>query len=133
MDQPRMSSTLMGLLAGVALILALIGIYGVISYSIGERRREIGIRIALGADRRTILKLVVGRTITFVVCGLVVGTATVIALGRLLETMMYGMSSRDPLVLIVVSVFLAATAIFASWRPAIRATRIDPMVALRSE
>jgi putative ABC transport system permease protein len=131
--QPRMASTLMGLLAGLAVVLAAVGIYGVISYSVSERKREIGIRIAVGADARTISRLVVGRVMCFVLGGIVVGIAGALALTRLLETMLYGMSPRDPMVIAGVSLLLAGAALLASWLPARRATRIDPMLVLRSE
>lgn len=132
-DHPRMASTLMGLLAGLAVVLAAVGIYGVISYSVSERKREIGIRIAVGADAHTIFKLVVGRVMSFVLGGIVVGIAGALALTRLLETMLYGMSPRDPIVIAGVSLLLAGTALLASWLPARRAARIDPMIVLRSE
>jgi len=128
-----MASTLMGLLAGLAVVLAAVGIYGVISYSVSERKREIGIRIAVGADTLTIFRLVVGRVMSFVLGGIVVGIAGALALTRLLETMLYGMSPRDPIVIAGVSLLLAGTALLASWLPARRATRIDPMIVLRSE
>jgi ABC-type antimicrobial peptide transport system permease subunit len=132
-DHPRMASTLMGLLAGLAVVLAAVGIYGVISYSVSERKREIGIRIAVGADAHTIFKLVVGRVMSFVLGGIVVGIAGALALTRLLETMLYGMSPRDPIIIAGVSLLLAGTAFLASWLPARRAARIDPMIVLRSE
>ena len=132
-DQPRMASTLMGLLAGLAVVLAAVGIYGVISYSVGERKREIGIRIAVGADGRTIFRLVVGRVMTFVLGGIIVGIGGALALTRFLETMLYGMAPRDPIVIAGVSLLLAGTALLASWLPARRATRIDPMIVLRAE
>jgi ABC-type antimicrobial peptide transport system permease subunit len=128
-----MASTLMGLLAGLAVVLAAVGIYGVISYSVSERKREIGIRIAVGADGRTIFRLVVGRVMSFVLGGIVVGIAGALALTRLLETMLYGMSPRDPIIIAGVSLLLAGTAFLASWLPARRATRIDPMIVLRAE
>jgi predicted permease len=132
-DHPRMASTLMGLLAGLAVVLAAVGIYGVISYSVSERKREIGIRIAVGADGHAIFRLVVGRVMSFVLGGIVVGIAGALALTRLLETMLYGMPPRDPIVIAGVSLLLAGTALLASWLPARRATRIDPMIVLRSE
>ena len=132
-DHPRMASTLMGLLAGLAVVLAAVGIYGVISYSVSERKREIGIRIAVGADGHTIFRLVVGRAMSFVLGGIVVGVAGVLGLSRLIETMLYGMPPRDPMVIAGVSMLLAGTALLASWLPARRAARIDPVIALRSE
>lgn len=132
-DHPRMASTLMGLLAGLAVVLAAIGIYGVISYSVNERKREIGIRIAVGADGHAILKLVVGRVMSFVLGGIFVGIAGALVLARLLETMLYGMPPRDPIIITGVSLLLAGIAFLASWLPARRATTIDPMIVLRSE
>jgi predicted permease len=132
-DHPRMASTLMGLLAGLAVVLAAVGIYGVISYSVSERKREIGIRIAVGAGGQTIFRLVVGRAMSFVLGGIVVGIAGALALSRLLDTMLYGMPPRDPMVIAGVSLLLAGTALLASWLPARRAARIDPVIALRSE
>ena len=132
-EQPRMNSTLMGLLAGLAVVLAAVGIYGVISYSVSERRREIGIRIAVGADPRAILKLVLGRVMCFVFGGIVLGIVGALALTRVLETMLYGMAPKDPIVTAGVSLLLAGSAVLASWLPARRATRIDPMIVLRSE
>ena len=133
MDYPRMASTLMSLLAGLAVVLALIGVSGVISYSVAERRREIGIRIAVGADARAILKLAVGRTFGFVIGGIALGIVGALAMTRILESMLYGMPPKDPIIITGVSLLLAVTAILTSWLPARRATRIDPMIVLRSE
>jgi putative ABC transport system permease protein len=133
MDYPRMASTLMSLLAGLAVVLALIGVSGVISYSVAERRREIGIRIAVGADARAILKLAVGRTFGFVIGGIALGIVGALAMTRILESMLYGMPPKDPIIITGVSLLLAVTALLTSWLPARRATRIDPMIVLRSE
>jgi putative ABC transport system permease protein len=133
MDYPRMASTLMSLLAGLAVVLALIGVSGVISYSVAERRREIGIRIAVGADARAILKLAVGRTFGFVIGGIALGIVGALAMTRILESMLYGMPPKDPIIITGVSLLLAGTALLTSWLPARRATRIDPMIVLRSE
>jgi predicted permease len=133
MDHPRMASTLMSLLAALAVVLALIGVYGVISYSVAERRREFGIRIAVGAGAPAILKLAVGRTIGFVVGGIALGIVGALAMTRVLESMLYGMPPKDPIIIAGVSLLLAGTALLASWLPARRATRIDPMIVLRSE
>ena len=133
MNHPRMASTLMGLLAVLAVTLAVIGVYGVISYSVAERRREFGIRIAVGAGARAILKHAVGRTIGFVFGGIVLGVVGALAMTRVLESMLYGMPPRDPIIITGVSLLLAGTAFIASWLPARRATRIDPMLVLRTE
>jgi predicted permease len=132
-DQSRMASTLMGLLAGLAAMLAAVGIYGVISYSVSERKREIGIRIAVGADAQAIFRLVIGRVMSFVIGGIVVGVGCALAMSRLLENMLYGTPPRDPLIIGGASLLLLVVAFLAGWLPARRATKIDPMVALRSE
>src|SRR5262245_27099915 len=132
-DQPRMASTLMGILAGLAMLLAGVGIYGVISYSCGERKREIGIRIAVGADPRSIFALVISRVMGFVFVGIVLGILGALALMRTIEALMYGSQPRDPVVIGAVSFLLAGIAFVAVWLPARRATKIDPMIALRCE
>jgi putative ABC transport system permease protein len=132
-EQPRMASTLMGLLAGLAITLAAVGIYGVISYSAGERRREIGIRIAVGADARSIFTLVISRVMGFVFAGIALGILGALALMRSIEALLYGTPPGDPLIMAAVSILLACTALLAGWLPARRATKIDPMIALRCE
>ena len=132
-DQPRMASRLMALMAALAMVLAGVGIFGVISYSVGERKREIGIRIALGADSRAILRTVVGRVLGWVLTGIVIGIGAALAFTRVLESLLYGMPARDPVVIAGVSLALLSTALLASWLPAQRATRIDPMTTLRCD
>ncbi|MEW6211441.1 MAG: ABC transporter permease [Acidobacteriota bacterium] len=129
----RFNMTLMGIFAGVALALAIVGIYGVMSYSVSERTREIGIRSALGATRAEVLSLVLrdGLKLTFV--GLAAGVATALAATRLMSSLLYGVSATDPATFVVVSIILAGSALGACFAPARRATKVDPVIALRYE
>ena len=129
----RFAMILLGVFAGLALVLASIGIYGVISYVVGQRTREIGIRMALGAERGTVLKMVLLQAGRMVVGGLVVGLVAAIALTRLMSTMLFGVSPMDPVTLLGVTVLLALVALLACYWPARRATLVDPTVALRYE
>jgi putative ABC transport system permease protein len=124
---------LMGLFAVAALVLALIGLYGVISYSVAQRIHEIGVRIALGAQRGDVHRLVLGRGLALAITGVVIGTASTLAVTRLLSSLLYGVNPRDPLTIVVVSAVLMVTAMLACYVPARRAARVDPMVALRQE
>jgi putative ABC transport system permease protein len=129
----RLVSVLLGTFATVALILAGLGIYGVISYNVAQRTREMGIRAALGATERTLLRLILDRGVRLTLIGLAIGTAGAIALTRLMATLLFGVGARDPLTMVSVGVILAGVAIMASYVPARRATRVDPVVALRYE
>ncbi|HKS29936.1 MAG TPA: ABC transporter permease [Pyrinomonadaceae bacterium] len=129
----RLSVTLLGLFAGLAFLLACVGIYGVISYSVTQRTHEIGVRIALGASQRDILKLVVGQGMKMVVLGLVLGLIASFALTRVMASLLFKVSATDPATFLLVSLLLAVVAFLASFIPARRATRVDPMVALRYE
>jgi putative ABC transport system permease protein len=129
----RLQSVLLGLFATVALLLAGIGIYGVLSYSVAQRTHEIGIRAALGATERSLMQLVLGRGVLLTAAGLVIGVGGSLALTRLMASLLYGVGARDPATMLTVSALLAAVAVIACYVPARRATRTDPLVALRSE
>ena len=129
----RLVSVLLGTFATVALVLAGLGIYGVISYNVAQRTREMGIRAALGATERSLLRLILDRGVRLTLVGLAIGTGGAIALTRLMATLLFGVGARDPLTMVSGGVILAGVAIIASYVPARRATRVDPVVALRYE
>ena len=133
MSRPRLYAVLLGIFAAVAMILAAIGIYGVLSYVVALRAREIGIRMALGAQSVQVLAVVLRQTTMLTVIGVVVGLVGAAALSRYLEGMLYGLTPLDPTTFLAVVVVFAAVATVASYVPARRATRVDPLVALRSE
>jgi len=132
-SRPRFQSVLLGAFAGLALLLAAIGIFGVISYSVAQRTHEIGIRMALGAERRQVLSLVVGQALTIAIGGAVGGLAGAFTLTRYLRTLLFEVSATDAATFIVFPVLLCAVAVAASYLPARRAARIDPLTALRYE
>lgn len=131
--RPRLIALITGIFAGIALLLAAIGIYGVMAYSVSTRKQEMGIRVALGAEPEDILKLVVGQGMRMTLLGIGVGIAVSLALTRLLAGLLYGVRATDPLVFGGASLLLVATALLACYLPARRATRVDPIVVLRSE
>jgi putative ABC transport system permease protein len=130
---PRFTGWLMAIFAGIALALAVIGIYGVVSYSVSRRTREIGVRIALGANRPQVLRMIVGSGMGLVVIGLLLGTGAALALTRLIGTLLYGVTPSDPLTYGAAALTLAIAALMACLMPALRAARIDPAVTLRNE
>jgi predicted permease len=130
---PRAIASLFAAFAGLALVLGIIGIYGVISFFVGQRTREIGIRIAMGAQRRDILKLVINEGLTLTVIGIVVGLGSAFALTRFLAAFLYGVSATDPLDFAAVAALFGIVALAASYIPARRAMRVDPLTALRYE
>ena len=129
----RLGALLFSVFAGLALILAAIGLYGVVAFHVAQRTREIGIRIALGAAGRDVLRLVVSRAMVLSLAGVAIGVAGAVAITRFLRGLIYGVETLDPVTFIVVPLLLLAVALLASWIPARRATRVDPMVALRAE
>ncbi len=129
----RFSATLLGTLAGLGLLLASVGVYGVVSYGVSQRTREIGIRMALGAARRDVLSLIVGQGMKLLLLGVAGGTVSSLLLAPVLSGLLFGVGPRDPVAFAVSAAFLALVAFFACYIPARRAAKIDPMVALRYE
>jgi putative ABC transport system permease protein len=131
--QNRLSTVLLGLFAGLALVLAAVGVYGVISYSVTQRMHEMGIRMALGAHRGDVLRLVIRQGMSLVGIGLLLGLLGAFFATRVLAGLVYGVSTKDPATFVFVPTLLASVALLANYLPARRATRVDPQVALRQE
>jgi putative ABC transport system permease protein len=133
LSQPRLRAILLGAFAALGLILCSIGIFGVLSQSVAERRREIGIRMALGAEGRDTIKLVIREGMLLATTGLAVGTIAALSLTRIISGLLYGVSAADPLTFAAVSALLLLVAVGASYFPARKAAHVDPMIALREE
>jgi putative ABC transport system permease protein len=129
----RFYALLLGVFAGLALILAGVGIYGVLSYLVGQRTREIGIRMALGANSASVLRNVLGRGFALVGTGLAIGLGVSLGMTRLIGGLLYQVEASDPVTFVAAIFVLAAVALIACWIPAVRATKVDPIVALRYE
>ncbi|PWT91365.1 MAG: ABC transporter permease [Blastocatellia bacterium] len=130
---PRFNTTLLSIFAGVALILTIVGLYGVMSYSVAQRTNEIGIRLALGAQSRDVLKMIVKQGLRIVLVGVVIGLVGAFALTGLIASLLFGVTTKDPMTFVAVAVLLMVVALVACYLPARRATRVDPMEALRCE
>jgi predicted permease len=131
--QPRFATVLLSTFAGLALVLTIVGLYGVMTYTVSRRTREIGVRIALGAQRSTVLKMVLRDASILLAVGIAMGMAAALASASVLESMLYGTGSRNPVVLMEVCIAVAAAGLLAAYIPALRAAKVDPLVALRYE
>jgi putative ABC transport system permease protein len=129
----RFVVTLLGVFAGIALLMAVLGLYGIISYTVAQRTQEIGIRMALGAERGAVLRLVIGQGMRLAVAGALIGLIASLAISGLLRNLLFGVSIFDPLTFAAMALVLIGAAFAASYVPAHRATRVDPMTALRYE
>jgi ABC-type antimicrobial peptide transport system permease subunit len=129
----HITGVLLSVFGGVALLLTVVGLYGVIAYSIVQRTREIGIRVALGANRRDVLRLVLGQGLKLTLTGAAIGLVGAFGVTRLIQDLLYGVSATDPIAFAVVTILLALVALAACYIPARRAMRVDPMEALRYE
>jgi putative ABC transport system permease protein len=132
-SEPRFRSTVFGLFATAGLVLVATGILGVLAYSVARRTREIGVRMALGAQRNAVLRHVVGQAFRMTAVGLVVGVVAALALTRLLSRFLFDVPASDPGTFVAAAIVLMSAAIIASYVPARRATYVDPLVALRAE
>ena len=131
--RPRSNTVLLSMFAAMAFLMAMIGLYGVIAYSVYRRTREIGVRISLGAQRSAILKMILGQGLRLTVFGIVAGTVAAFALTHLISSLLFEVSSRDPLIFVLGALAMIVVSLLACYIPARRAMRVDPVVALRYE
>src|SRR5262249_38545405 len=131
LGRARFQTILLSLFAGAALLLTALGLYGVIAYAVVQRTHEIGLRMALGASQNHVLRMILNRGLALTVMGIALGVLGALALARVFESLLYEIPPRDPLTYVVVCLTLALVAVLASYIPALRATRVDPMIALR--
>jgi putative ABC transport system permease protein len=130
---PRFNTTLLSIFAGVALVLTIVGLYGVMSYAVAQRTNEIGIRLALGAQTRDVLSLVVKQGALLIAIGLVIGLIGAFAAMRVVQSLLFGVTTKDPMTFISAAAVLAVIGLLACYLPARRATKVDPIEALRRE
>ncbi|MFZ1158230.1 MAG: FtsX-like permease family protein, partial [Candidatus Sulfotelmatobacter sp.] len=133
LSQPRFATVLLSTFAGLAMALTIVGLYGVMTYSVARRTREIGVRMALGAQRGAVLAMILRDAAILLGAGIVIGTVAALLSASVLQDMLYGVGARNPSVLILVCVAVALAGLAAAYIPAFRAAKVDPMVALRYE